>query len=400
MDRSGMNFRKWLETVGGVRRLKDAGWQPEGYPSEIRGMKTSVTLSELGTFGWFRAYSASDSSGYDPEWGVSLYGSDWFAEGFDGRLLVEVTQRLMSLGFRPLRVSVIFHGSVPSKDAEGTHEPQLHVIRVKKGLDEGRMMHVLAHEWAHAVWKSMPKQDKESFEKYWVGSFGRRGSGLSSYAFTGGPKEMFCEMVAEAVANPSALSREEAKLVRMVAGGSMPVHSLGEAVVSSEDVGSALRKTMEMQVEGRWSDVGVKREGHNPPVVKFMGKLRNERTGYGGPEYFYVTAYAILGGRNGSPLFSYDTASGSEDLRINGSILYLNGRGGYAELGVRSSDHHSQDLSSSFGQTLRTPFEFAKWVEAVVGRFEGFGDFDDDGGDDDVEPWSPVPSSGSRLVPA
>jgi hypothetical protein len=173
-----------------------------------------------------------------------------------------------------------------------------------------------------------------------------------------------------------------------------------EAVVSSEDVGEALKRTLVMQVEGKWWDVEVRREKTSPPAFKFMGKLRNERSGYGGPDYFYVTAFAILGGRNGSPLFSYDTAAGSEDLRITGSVLYLNGRGGYAQLGVRSSDHHSQDLSSSFGWSVRTPFEFAKWVEGVVNRFDGFGDYDDDGDDDDPEtPWSPEPS-GLGLVHA
>ena len=167
-----------------------------------------------------------------------------------------------------------------------------------------------------------------------------------------------------------------------------------EAVVSSDDIGEALKRTMDMQVEGKWWDVTVKKEGTNPPVVKFFGKLRNGRVV--GQGYFYVTAYAILGHRNGSPLFSYDTATGSDELRINGSILYMDGRGGYAELGVRNSDHHSQDLSSSFGWSLRTPFEFAKWVEGVVGRFEGFGG-GDDGDDDDESPWTPTPS-GSKLV--
>ena len=165
-----------------------------------------------------------------------------------------------------------------------------------------------------------------------------------------------------------------------------------EAVVSSEDVGEALKRTLEMQVEGKWWDVELRKEKTNPPAFKFMGKLRNEKSGYGGPDYFHVTAFAILGGRNGSPLFSYNTAV-SEELKITGEVVYFNGRGKQIQLGMRSSDHHSQNLLSPFGWFVKTPFEFAKWVEGVVNRFDGFGDYDDDGDDDDDEPkpeWKPI----------
>ena len=169
-----------------------------------------------------------------------------------------------------------------------------------------------------------------------------------------------------------------------------------EAVVSSEDVGEALKRTLEMQVEGKWWDVEIRKEKTNPPAFKFIGKLRNEKSGYGGPDYFYVTAFAILGSKNGSPAFTYDTAGGGEDLRITGSVLYLNGRGGYSQLGVRSSDHHSQNLLSPFGWSVKTPFEFAKWVEGVVNRFDGFGDYDDDDDNDD----EPKPEWKPNLDPA
>ena len=165
-----------------------------------------------------------------------------------------------------------------------------------------------------------------------------------------------------------------------------------EAVVSSEDVGEALKRTLEMQVEGKWWDVEVRKEKTNPPAFKFIGKLRNEKSGYGGPDYFYVAAFAILSGRNGSPLFSYNTAVGSEELKITGEVVYFNGRGKQIQLGMRSSDHHSQNLLSPFGWFMKTPFEFAKWVESVVNRFDGFGDYDDDDDDNDDEPkpeWKP-----------
>jgi hypothetical protein len=217
-----MGFKNWLETVGGVKRFQMAAQVSDGYPKS-----SAIPFKDLGNYGWFRAYSAkTKTDGVDPEWGMSVYSKDDFAEGFKGDFLMEISRRLQGLGFSRIRVNVIFQDNVSKADAEGTHEPQLHVIRVQKDLDPKRMMHVVAHEWAHALWKSLPKRDKESFSRYWVNSFGRS-SNLSSYSFTGGPAEKFCELVAEAVADPSSLSRDEMKLVQMIAGKSMPEHELG-----------------------------------------------------------------------------------------------------------------------------------------------------------------------------
>jgi len=216
-----ITFKNWLETVGGVKRFQVAAQVSDGYPKS-----SAMPFKDLGNYGWFRAYSAkTKTDGVDPEWGMSIYSKDNFAEAFKGDFLVEVSRRLQGLGFSRIRVNVIFQDNISMADAEGTHEPQLHVIRVQKNLDDKRMMHVVAHEWAHALWKSLPKRDKGSFSMYWAGSFGRA-SNLSSYSFTK-PEEKFCELVAEAVVNPSVLSDEEMKLVRMIAGKSMPKHELG-----------------------------------------------------------------------------------------------------------------------------------------------------------------------------
>jgi hypothetical protein len=161
-----------------------------------------------------------------------------------------------------------------------------------------------------------------------------------------------------------------------------------EATVSSEDIGTAMKKTLEFKVDGHWK-VQVKNEP-NIPGVKILGELRNHKTA--GASYFLLSAYAIFG----QPLFAYDSVLGGDKLKIACSMLYMDGKGGYAKLGERSSLYGGSDPSSPYGLALKTPFELAHWVKSVVDGFSGFGS-DGDDNDEEPSPSQPEPSN-SRLV--
>ncbi len=204
-----MNFRKLHEIVAGVRRYQ----------------QSETPFKDLGWHGWFHAYSAASS--YVNDEGESSYKIDVFAEHFNGKPLEEITKRLQAFGFPKLTFTIIFQDYVLPKGAEGAHERQLHIIRLKKDLEPKRMLHNIAHEWAHTFWWSLPKEDKRSFTNYYFLSFSQD-TNLDTYALSGGPGEKFCELIAEAVTNPGTLNKEELKLVKMIASRNMPKFKLSE----------------------------------------------------------------------------------------------------------------------------------------------------------------------------
>jgi hypothetical protein len=160
-----------------------------------------------------------------------------------------------------------------------------------------------------------------------------------------------------------------------------------EAVVSSENLAEALKKTLEMRVEGEW-EFTFPKDATRGDSVKIAGKLRNEKTS--GASYFFLSAYAI----KEQPLFSYDSLSGNNKLRITASFLYIDGKGGYSNLGVRSNEHAGDDPKSNYGQPIKSPFWLADWVNSMVSRFNGF----NGGGGEEGEPeWTPS-SDPARLV--
>lgn len=199
-----MQFKILSEIVGGVKRFQQA----------------ETPIKDLGQHGWFHVYSVPESHIAGDEYGTRLYHPDAFAEKFDGSILKEASAKLQQFGFRKINSTVIFTDFVLPIGAEGTNEKEIHIIRVKKELDPKRMLHVIIHEWAHNLWRSMPKDDKTSFTHYYFISFSK--SSIGGYALSGGPQEKFCELITEAVTNPQNLSAEELKLVKMIASNIMP----------------------------------------------------------------------------------------------------------------------------------------------------------------------------------
>lgn len=160
-----------------------------------------------------------------------------------------------------------------------------------------------------------------------------------------------------------------------------------EATVSSENLSGAMRKTLEMRVDGDW-EFGHPKDVTRGDSVKLTGKLRNSKTP--GDSYFFLSTYAI----KENPMFAYDSVSGGDDLRITASFIYIDGKGGYSGLGARGGEYHDESPKSNYGQPLKSPFWLADWVNAIVSGFDGFGG---DGGDDEEPEWSPTAGS-SRLV--
>lgn len=161
-----------------------------------------------------------------------------------------------------------------------------------------------------------------------------------------------------------------------------------EATVSSENLSDAMRKTLEMRVDGNW-EFAFPKDVTRGDSVKLTGKLRNAKT-LGG-SYFFLSAYAI----KERPVFAYDSLGGGDDLRITASLLYVDGKGGYSGLGARGREYAGDGPRSSHGQPLKSPFWLADWVNFIVDGFEGFGG---DGDDDDDDPaWSPTVGP-ARLV--
>lgn len=152
-----------------------------------------------------------------------------------------------------------------------------------------------------------------------------------------------------------------------------------EATVSSESLLDAMKKTLEMRVDGDW-EFGYPKDATRGDSVKLTGKLRNSKT-LGG-SHFFISAYAI----KEQPLFAYDSLGGNNNLRITASFLYIDGKGGYSSLGNRSSDYAGEDSKENYGQPLKSPFWLADWVNSIVSKFEGF---DDDGDDEDEPEWTP-----------
>lgn len=153
-----------------------------------------------------------------------------------------------------------------------------------------------------------------------------------------------------------------------------------ETVVSSENLAEALKKTLEMRVDGDWH-FEFPKEITKEESVKLTGKLRNSKTK--GNSYFFLSAYAI----KEQPLFSYDSLEGGDKLRINASFLYLDGKGGYSKLGERSRDYHDESPGSNYGSPIKSPYWLADWVNSIVSKFDGFGG---DEGDDDEPEFNPT----------
>lgn len=165
----------------------------------------------------------------------------------------------------------------------------------------------------------------------------------------------------------------------------MEFRSWLEATVSSENLAEAMKKTLEMRVDGDW-EFSFPKDITRGDSVKITGKLHNEKTH--GSSYFFLSAYAI----KEQPLFAYDSLGGGDNLRITASFIYIDGKGGYSSLGARGREYAGEDVESSHGQPLKSPFWLADWVNYIVSEFKGFGD-----GDEDEPEWSPSPAP-SQLV--
>ena len=161
-----------------------------------------------------------------------------------------------------------------------------------------------------------------------------------------------------------------------------------EAQVSSEDMGDALKKTMEFSIEGDWK-FQIKKEPSLRHGVKFTGELRNNKTP--GNSYFFLSTYAIFF----QPVFAYDSIAGGDALKITAMILFFDGKGGYVKLGERGGEFPNLKINSSYGYALKTPLELSQWTKFIV---DNWNFRDDNGGDEEEpEPWTPTPSD-SKLV--
>jgi hypothetical protein len=181
-----------------------------------------------------------------------------------------------------------------------------------------------------------------------------------------------------------------------------------EAVVSTENIGEAIRKTLEMVVEGDWRFVGGERRPRRSETehsrVRLTGFLRNDKTP--GEDGFVLTVEAEF------DRSSYDSLTGDllpaevgESRKIKISCILQYGRKDFEDgvqvssmeydLGSRFGGHKDAGLESPFGGPLSTPMELGRWVKNMVENFKGFGGGDEDG--EDEPEWSPS-ASPARLV--
>ena len=142
---------------------------------------------------------------------------------------------------------------------------------------------------------------------------------------------------------------------------------LSEATVQTKDIGEAIKKTLEFKIPGKWKFDIAPHQWHNANAVRISANLKNEKT----PEptqYFFLSVYAILK----DLIKSYDSINGDTNMRIDASLHFIE-RPGL----VRKLDEH---------QSLKTPYELAKWVESLI---EKFGDDEDDSPEDAPSPFIP-----------
>ena len=138
------------------------------------------------------------------------------------------TAGLQQLGFRKQNLTIIYKDLGWRKDGvEGEHEVQKHTVTLPKHLlernDFARNVHIVAHEWAHAYWKILPKQVKSNFTMwYFKNAFTNTDSNLDPYALSGGPKEQFAELIGSAVAEPNVLTKGQRTLLRHIIAGDFP----------------------------------------------------------------------------------------------------------------------------------------------------------------------------------
>lgn len=171
----------------------------------------------------------------------------------------------------------------------------------------------------------------------------------------------------------------------------------------TERVGDAMRKTLEMVVDGDWKFSGGELRPRLSETelskVRLTGFLRNEKTP--GIDSFVLAAEAEFDSSGydslTGELFSMGVAKGKK-MKISCILAY--GRRDVEhgvqvssmeyDLGSRFEVHGESRLESPFGRPLGTPMELAKWVNFMVDNFKGFKGDDGDDGDDDNEPeWTP-----------
>jgi hypothetical protein len=181
---------------------------------------------------------------------------------------------------------------------------------------------------------------------------------------------------------------------------------ISEAIVKSNDLANALKKTLEFNVEGKWEKVESRFHNwyKNDKVFegyKFNGVLKHPKAN--NPDFFFLSAHAILE----KPIQNYDSITGDSGLRIVASFFYFDGLGGYQKLGERSNleGEYSPAVAlkkrsvtfESNGPSLKTPFELSEWINYIISKFKK--NDDNDGDDDDKEPEiSPSPSFGRSLA--
>ncbi len=223
-----MQFKNWItnEVVKGIKRYERDHWQ--------------ITV-HLGRFGWFDTFShqmvgESDFGGRIIE--LEDYyklntsrKSEWFVHTNNVSRVKHVCEQasdgLANLGFRKQDATMIFTNSDVPHGAEGAHTAEEHIIKIAKPLIEGnnpqRAIHVIAHEWSHAYWKTLHKDQKTNFQKVWIMAMGGQMGGLtSSYSMSGGPKEMFAELVGTGVSEPGKLDKKARQMIAAVASGYVP----------------------------------------------------------------------------------------------------------------------------------------------------------------------------------
>jgi hypothetical protein len=154
---------------------------------------------------------------------------------------------------------------------------------------------------------------------------------------------------------------------------------LSEATVQTKDIGEAIKKTLEFKIPGKWKfeiaphkwyDITTHISKWNTNAVRISANLKNEKT----PEptqYFFLSAYAILL----KDLISYDSINGDTNMRINASLHFVERPGIVRKLDER--------------QSLKTPYELAKWVEALIEKFGRDEEPPDDSPEDAPSPFIP-----------